>query len=220
MRRRTERAFDFAPLLLKPAEQRGRLVALTGVARRAVRILVNDPDIQKRFGITHYYVVDVFVQLEEPIHFGKGTKDDAAVVFHNTYPITFCVRRLPKGMPEGDKIEETVRIPGFYLKQWAYWTEFVSAQDAEQMQISPMLIGLEPQWVRPQRQFSSWAGMLLAGLFVVSLAGIWIGLWLYSREDARFRRTTLARQFEVPEGQSLNEQNIEASDGPDFSGIS
>src|SRR6185437_982655 len=88
------------PLFNQPKTQRGRLVELTGTARRAVPCLVEDRDIVARFGIDHYYEVDIFT---------ADSQDN---------PLTFCVRELPKGFPTGDNISEPVSIAGFFLKKW------------------------------------------------------------------------------------------------------
>jgi hypothetical protein len=131
----------------------------------------------------------------------------------------FCVRRLPEGMPRGPDIREPVpiEIPAFYLKIWAYRTEYMSSEDRNRRQMSPMLIGVEPHWIQPEETSNPWFSIALGVLFIVAVTGVWLGLWQYSRSDRRFERETLAKQFELSGSASLDRMGIEASDGPDFS---
>src|SRR5690606_7902081 len=55
--------FDLKSFLGHPADEIGRLYALHGTARRAVKIGLS-PEHQERYGLTHYYEIDVFVPLE------------------------------------------------------------------------------------------------------------------------------------------------------------
>jgi hypothetical protein len=54
---------------------------------------------------------------------------------------------------------------------------------------------------------------------VIALAGIWLSIWRSKRGDRRFERERLSKSFEVEQGKSLNDLGIEASTGPDFSGL-
>ncbi len=75
-----------------------------GEALRAVRVRVDDPDVVRRFGIRQYYEIEVV------------TPDS------QNNPLVVCVAELPEGLPLGDKIHESVRVAGFFLKSWAYNT--------------------------------------------------------------------------------------------------
>lgn len=71
---------DVVALLQAPEKHQGELVSVYGFAQRITKIMVQDPDIRTRFGITHYYEIDVGVNLgDKTIHFvddakGKGKK--------------------------------------------------------------------------------------------------------------------------------------------------
>jgi hypothetical protein len=71
---------DVVALLQAPEKHQGELVSVYGFAQRITKIMVQDPDIRARFGITHYYEIDVGVNLgDKTIHFvddakGKGKK--------------------------------------------------------------------------------------------------------------------------------------------------
>ncbi len=99
-----KRHYSVVPLFNKPDTQRGRLVMLSGVAKRTLRIPVSDADVVERFGIRHYYELYVYT-------------DDS-----QDNPVVFCVRKLPEGMPAGDgpDYSEYVEVAGFFFKTWAY----------------------------------------------------------------------------------------------------
>lgn len=214
MRRRTQGEFQLAPLLKDPASQRGELILVEGTARRITKIAA-PPEYTPRLGIDHYYSIDIFVPLDnQVVRLGEGRD---AIEFTNNYPVTVCVRDLPAGMKEGEDLSESVRIRCFYFKLWAYRTEFVSGVDSSKRQLSPLLIGSEPVVVQSEPATSPYVTAIAVGVFVLALAGVWIGLWLYRRGDVKFERETLAKQFEVKEGKSLNKIGIESQKDPDFS---
>jgi len=221
LRRLSPDEHDLDAMLNRPRSQRGRMLKLRGIARWAVKIPVNDADVRERFGINHYYQIVAFIPLEIPVEAKRDKKsEEKGKIFADSYPMVFCVRRLPEGMPAGDDIREEVSIPAFYFKLYAYRSQFMSSEDHNQRQLSPMFIGLEPEWIRPQQTTNPFLGLIFGGLFVITLLGVWLGLWRYSRADRHFERSTLVRQFEVGQDESLDELGLQASDGPDFSGLS
>jgi hypothetical protein len=183
------------PLFNKPNEQRGKLVELTGTARQAVLRRVEDRDIVARFGIDHYYEVEVF------------TEDSQG------NPLAFCVRDLPKGFPQGDKITEPVRIAGFFFKRWGYRTAALDGTPgAATKHLAPLLIGREPVWLEPPQVDQRFAN----GVFLILFVGLTVVLWLVvsrlSRSDAKFHKQLERRFIESP-GESLDRIGVEDEDG-------
>ena len=207
---------DLAPLLQEPAQQHGRLMIVRGTARRAMKIRVDDEDIHERFGIDHYYQIDVFIPLGDQVVRLGNQADGESPTFTNTYPVTVCVLQLPPGLPEGTDIGEEVSIPAACFKLWAYRSRFVSAFDQKQ-QVSPMFIGVEPQVIQFSSAQNPYIGFGVAGMFVTLLAVAWIALWRSGKGDSKFQRDVLARRREVPPGGSLNDAGIEEQGEPDFS---
>lgn len=184
------------PLFNQPDKQRGRLVELTGTARQAVQRRVNDPDIVARFGIDHYYEMEIFT-------------DDS-----QGNPITFCVRDLPKNFPEGDKITEPVRVAGFYFKRWGY-RQSDAPQVKARKQLSPLLIGREPVWIETppvdQRFVNGVVLVLLVALTIV----LWLVVMFLARGDRRFHKQFAGRFMPPPAG-SLNDVEIYDEGKPTF----
>lgn len=93
------------------ASHRGDPVTVTGIARRAVRISVDEPWRREQVGTDHYWELYVFV--DTPLlRVGDRTQDD--------YPIVCCVRDLPEGFPAGESISEKVTVSGFAFKRYGY----------------------------------------------------------------------------------------------------
>jgi hypothetical protein len=203
--RRTERPegqdFSVVPLFNAPDTQHGELAAFTGTARRALKVLVSDPDVRKRFGIDHYYQIEII------------TEDS------QSNPLVFCVRELPPGMPEGPNILEPVRIPGFFFKTWAYALPQLNPDDKPRRQLAPMLIGKAPLWLRTETKENPYAQGIAAGLFVAAIVGVWLAVWRFNRGDRKFQKQVIDKKFEPQPGQSLNNLDLEIDPGPDFRGM-
>lgn len=212
--KRTRGKYGLAPLITEYDSHRGNLVALTVGARRAVKIPIIEDDLRERFGLTHYYEINGFVDERVRV---KRDQNDVEGTVYNRYPIVFCVVELPDGMPVGDDINETIRVPAFSFKMYAYKTDFTSEGGQRRRQLSPLLIGRRPTWIQYQRTFNPYLGLIAGGLFVAALAGVSFGLWRYSQGDEEFRRSTLARQYAPDDNNSLDELTGDAGDVPDFS---
>lgn len=179
----------------------GRLCTLRGTARRAVPVFVDDADLTARLGIRHYYELDVFLEPEVVVRLVRGTNDDAGKVY-NTYPVVFCVSRLPEGFPEGEVIHEEVAVTGAYLKMWAYPSRFLGGEaggrKGQRLQTSPLLIGRCPMWIRPASSRGPGLSLMLGVAFVLVVAAVFGALWWTGRADRRFMQKTLA-QFQPPD---------------------
>jgi len=205
--RAKENQSDVVPLFNAPQTQHGRLVALEGTARRIVLIRVDDEDVRRRFGIDHYFEIELFT-------------DDS-----QGNPIVFCVRELPEGMPQGEDVSEPVRLAGFFFKTWGYRLPAQpaaedAAEDGAKKQLAPLLIGRAPQWLRESSAGSTSLAAVMAGVcFVLALAVIWIAVWCYRRGDRRFHQRTIAHIRDANVTKSLHDLEHLDDGPPDFRGL-
>ena len=224
-----DQSLQLTSLLADPKPQIGKVMTLRGAARRITYVVVNDKDIQARFGINGYYQIDGFLPLgDRVIRLVKSADDEEAPEFRDVYPCTLCVLRLPAELQQiADRITQTdsqmellneeITVKGFFFKLWVYRSEFMSSFEQGQRQPAPMFIAAEPQLVEfGQNPF---AGLIGGGLFLVALGIVWFGIWRYSRGDNQFEQDTLRRNRKSLEGKSLNDMGIESQDGPDFSNL-
>jgi len=160
--RRGLNRYSVVPLFNDPAHQRGKLVMLSGTARRALRVRVEDPDIRRRFGIDHYYEIGLYT-------------DDS-----QGNPLVFCVSHLPPGMPTGDgpRYGEHVTVAGFFLKSWAYPSgrtyDKAEGNRPAPLQLAPLLVGREATWPREGRPRGGAAWTAVGGaVLLLVLLGVW-----------------------------------------------
>lgn len=201
--------YSGAALLKTPHQQQGKLMAFEGRARRVTRVAIDDPAVVERLGIDHYWQVEVLVEFEALIRF-----EDKVL---RSYPVVFCVRNLPPGMPVGDWIDQRVRVSGFFFKLWAYESE-LSAKDGEsKRQSAPLLVGHRPVWFPPPETGENpyVAGTALA-VFLAALAGMWLCGWYFMRQDTKFSRRVLRKLHEPAEGESLHDFDPPVDPEPDF----
>jgi hypothetical protein len=204
LRAATTVPLDVVPLLEKPAEHFGEILPVQGIARRVMRVPVNDADIKSRFGIDHYYEIDLFLPLgEAALRFGKDPTGKQNPVFRNTFPATLIVRQLPPGLAEGENVHEQVRADGVFFKVWTYKSSY--AGRFGQLQPAPLFIAANPRVV-PVVTTANWAtGSLVVLAFALALGVTGVIVWWYGRSD----RAALAKS-------KLHSQ----STTPDFSGLS
>ncbi|MBN2579326.1 MAG: hypothetical protein JXB10_10075 [Pirellulales bacterium] len=173
---RDRRQFSVFPLFFEPEGQLGKPFVLEGTARRVemIRLGEGDRDVIERFHFDHYYEIMLFT-------------DDSG-----GNPITFCVRQLPPGLPEGSGpgYGEPLRVAGFFYKVWSY---NISAEGSAagpsqiRRQFSPLLIGHEPIWYPPSQPAQHLTLTLVLGAVLVALVAlIWIAVWRMNRADRRF----------------------------------
>jgi hypothetical protein len=208
---------ELKQLLTQPEQQHGRLVDLRGTALRVQKIAVESEAVRRRFGIDHYYEVDVLVPLgDEAIRLeatGAGSSEQTlpaadqrrmrgpsregqrprGPLFENSFPITCCTLHLPPGFPQEENLRQPVHLAGFYFKLWAYRSEYVSAFDSRLRQPSPLFIAATPRLVRasPPGTLWSWVGGVL---LAVLLGGVVLTFWRMHRSDREYLRRARRRR--------------------------
>jgi hypothetical protein len=204
--------YSVVPLFNEPAKQRGRLVALSGTARRVELIHVDNPDLVARYGIDHYYMVSLFT-------------DDSYDKKWNPQPLTVCVRQLPEGMPTGasPNYGETVRVAGFFFKSWAYRVERVKdsagkLNPATQIQYSPLLIARSLVWhPAPKPSESTTTNVVIGVLFIGFMLIIWALAWQNRRQARQWEKQAVGESPHLDAGIDLAAADRRDDDHPDFS---
>lgn len=158
-----------APLFLNPQEQVGQLVRIEGTARRAVRIVADDPsDLQP---IREYYELEVF------------TADS------QNLPIVCLVTRLPAGFPVGDAIRAGVRVDGVFFKLWRYRSRQIKETAGEtatpQASYTPVVMAATVTWLKQATTPERWWGLTVGGIVFVLLMGGLLRMMLSSRSRSR-----------------------------------
>ena len=194
------------PLLEKSASHFGEVFPVEGVARRAMRVPVADPDIRARFGIDHYYEIDLFLPLAgAALRFGKDASGEKNPVYRNAFPATLIVRELPEGLAESENMHELVRADAVFFKVWAYRSNYTS--QFGQLQPAPLFLAARPTLVHVQPP-AHW----LIGTLVLSALGLALGVagivaWWYRQSDraAQAQAKSCRHQEPTPDFSGLKE---------------
>jgi hypothetical protein len=213
------------------------LMTVEGFARRITKVVVDDPDIRARFGIDHYYMIDMAVNLKDKtirvVNDAKkekpNTEDGSSAgkkeekqeveegpVFNNDYPVTLCVRELPADLPPKDAIRDLIRADGIFMKTWSYRNAYMAKFD-NKFQVAPLLIGKSAHRLVPA-QVHNWVSDTLVG-FALALAAILIGcvFWWFRTGDKKMDETLAKLDERTPAPSFEGLEN--APTRPDFSGL-
>ena len=183
------------------ATHRGAPVVIDGVARRATRIMIDDPACRTAVGDDHYWELEVFADTPT-IKVNDRLQD--------RYPIICCVATLPAGMPRGESMSERVRVPGFGFKRYSYPLKdaiLSSSQGDREIRgeriSTALVIAATAIWRRPLSPagvsnvlFGVFAGIL--GLIAAAFAA---GFWSRRRDSRladRRRRESLPDRLHLP----------------------
>jgi hypothetical protein len=169
------------PMFLEPERNTGDAFLIEGTARRAVRIVVENPTVEPDASprLREYYELDLF------------TTDS------QNQPVICCVARLPDGFPTGELIREPVRVAGLFFKKWSYARRSDDQEtggDSLPARLAPpVLLAAEPEWLQTAGPAGPsprglWGGAAFAGVVAV----LWIILARVARRD-RLARAQRAR---------------------------
>src|SRR5262245_49523026 len=182
----THHSLDLVALLEKPADHYGDIVPIQGTARRIMKIPVGDADIQTRFGIDHYYEIDLFVPLgDAALRFGKDASGEKNPVYRNAFPATLIVRELPPDMKEGENVHEHIGAEGVFFKVWTYRSSYTSKFG--QLQPAPLFIAVRPHLVQTQTPGSWMTGAIVSAALLLALGVTAIVVWFYGGSTRKTR---------------------------------
>jgi hypothetical protein len=189
---------DAVPLLKAPEEHHGEILHVRGRAHRVMKVPVEDADIRRRFGIDHYYEIDLFLPLgDTALRFGKDPKGERNPVYTNTFPVTLIVRELPPDLPEGENVREVVRADGVFFKVWTYRSKYTD--QFEQLQPALMFLATRPEVLPSDPEANAVVGGLVIAAFVVALATLLIVWWWFGWTDrAALRAARAAAESQPP----------------------
>lgn len=171
------RRYSVVPLFGDGAAERGELVTIDAVVRRAVRVDASQSEVAADAGVTHYYELEAFTEDSQNL------------------PVVFVVRELPAGFPVGNAIRQPARLAGFFFKQWAYRTRKPSENDPtnDRRQFAPLLIGRAPIPLAVPDASSARPGLAIGLAATLGLVTIAVALWRLNRRDRQYESATLAR---------------------------
>ncbi len=196
-------SIDFKDCLQNSHQHHGDALTVSGHVRRITRLAIKDDSIQRRYGLDHYFQLDLLVPLDNQrivIRPPQRALDDQDMIVHeNRYPVSVCVAKLPCSPAEME--HRQVFVEGFFFKIWNYESELTQRQNSRLKQRSPLVIGLTPTRVSPPPDYLSLA---IGAVGLAMLAGL---LWLLWFLDFRQPAAHDRRKSDLPD-------SIEITDAP------
>ena len=179
-----------ASLLQQPEREQGRILQVPGKVRRITKVVVDEPDIRQRFGISSYYQLDVMVPVGNQTIEIRGEHGEAAgPVYRSVFPFTYCALRLPpswESLAGQPNVSRPVVMNGVFLKLWAFSNPLVASLDERQQQLSPMFVVDEPSEAELPAGSTSRGGVLFGIGCLLCLVTVWVVVWRMNRADRQF----------------------------------
>lgn len=211
---------DVVTLLAKPTERHGDVVLVKGIARRIIKVLVDDRDIRARYGIDHYYEIDMFLPLgKTSVRMGKDPTGEENPVYNNAFPATLIVRELPPGVTEGENLYEQLETPAVFFRVWSYRSNYT--EKFKKLQPAPMFIAFEPESYNEIRPANPLTDVLVGGALGTSVLILIAVLWWFQRSDRRHRAAT-SDVLPTPGSEPAEPPDfskLDVNDGPDFDNL-
>ncbi|MHB8969022.1 MAG: hypothetical protein ACYC3X_02975 [Pirellulaceae bacterium] len=188
-----------AALLQSPEREQGRILRVEGKVRRITKVVVDEPDVQRRFGISAYYQLDVMVPVGNQTIEVRGAQGEAAgPIYRHVFPCTFCAVRLPPAWDSlvgAPGVSRLAVLDGVFLKLWAFSNPLVASIDERQRQLSPMFVVDEPSEAELPAESTSGGGVLFGIGCLVVLVTVWVVVWRMNRSDRKFAEKTRGTRF-------------------------
>jgi hypothetical protein len=200
---RAGRRLDLPTLLGQPETRQFQLLTFRGVVRRVQKILLEEDDLRLRFGIDHYYQLDVFVDLgDQELRVVQGRDASKAAMFRNRYLVPCCVLQLPPDLPEREDLSQQVDIAGFFFKLWAFKSDYVQSIDTSQRQLGPLFVATTPRLVEPPPTYDPFWGWVTGVTILIAVLGLFLAVWRTGRKDREIakaaRQRRLAGEEKIP----------------------
>jgi hypothetical protein len=159
-----------------PAAERGHILRVAGIARRVVRVPIEDRAAAVLVGADHYFQIDMLAD---------ALQDN---------PLVFCTLDLPPGMPLGGppSFSQPIEVTGFFLKMWQYPTGMTAGERAEHpgdsaaWQTAPLLVGPQPDWKPSPVLKKGGFDWLAGGILVLAMTGLGLLLLHLRQSDQEF----------------------------------
>lgn len=186
-------------LLQTPERMHGRVLEVPGSVQRITRVIVEEEDIQRRYGIRSYYQLDVLVSLDDvEVRLESDNEGKAGPTYRTHFPFTCCALTIPaewKPYVGEERAGPSTVLRGVFYKLWSYSNRYVTSFDAARRQLSPMVIVRTPKPTTTVSRTNRAARIAIGISFIMVLALIWFVVWRLNRADRRYAGSALQERF-------------------------
>jgi hypothetical protein len=162
-------------IISKSSEHIGARVTVLAHCRECTRVEIQDPDIQQRYGVDHYFQLILFPNFEQKIVLTEKQNGESTKVTVDRYPVTVCCARLPDSLNPEDVRKSLVSIDGTFFRIWKFQSELNRRSNVTGT-ISPLIIADQPLLKEPP----FWLNDLVTWVLWLGAAMI-ISLYFYYR---------------------------------------
>lgn len=203
------------PLLLQKAETvLGSRMKVRGIARRITKVTVSAEDIRQRFGIDHYYEIDVSVILDKPMKVAKSAEDKEALLYANDFPVVLLVPKLPGNLREGEHLHDDIAADATFYKLWTYQSCYASQKNKRQA--APLLMASEVRLIQRGNPLSGFSSAIATTAMLLAGGTFFIVYWWFRMSD----RKSLAARPAPSIHDALRQGAAQASnEKPNFEGL-
>jgi hypothetical protein len=209
-----EKKVDIPLLLQKSESMFGNRLKLRGIAQRIVKINVAAGDVHKRFGIDHYYEIDVSITLDKPMKVAKNPKDKDALLYANTFPVALIVPNLPPNLQEGENLHDLIEADGTFYKLWTYQSSYAGQKNMRQA--APLLMAADVRLVKRGDPASAVGGVVVTIAMVLAGGTFFVLYWWFRLSDRRSKSTSPAVSIRDALRKGAEQA---ASEKPNFEGL-
>ncbi|MFK7768919.1 MAG: hypothetical protein AB8B55_16985 [Mariniblastus sp.] len=183
----------FRELMQNGSSNFGNRVRVKGVVRTCSQVHVTDPDIRERLGLSTYYQLILFPNLDGGKIILKNRNGEDLV--YSRFPVTVCVANLPDGMTPSDVERKPYEIEGFFFRFWKYKADKTDAAGVSG-QVSPLIIANKPTVLESEQELLN---SILLVFAAIVLGGIAVTLFLYRSSDKKHKQAKGSILDELPE---------------------
>ena len=170
---------SFVDLMQNASTNFGDQARIKGVVRSVTEVFISNPDIKQRLGVSRYYQLMMFPDLDGGKIVVKNKSGDD--LEYRRFPITVCCLELPEGMTASEIERKPMVVEGFFFRFWKYQSDLTDTAGTSG-QVSPLIIAKSPTIIESQESRLN----LILLIFVSALiAGVAILLWTYRIVDRR-----------------------------------
>lgn len=157
----------------------GNAARIKGVVRTCSEISVTNPEIASRIGVSKYYQMIMFPNLDggKIVVKNQSGKD----IEYKRFPITVCCLQLPDGFSTTTIERKPFLIDGFFFRFWKYQADKTDAVGASG-QVSPLIIANTPIPIDSQEGRLNFILLCFVSVLIV---GFSILTWWYRGLDRR-----------------------------------
>ncbi|MBC7856719.1 MAG: hypothetical protein IAF94_25090, partial [Pirellulaceae bacterium] len=172
------------PLLLQKAETvLGSRMKVRGIAQRITKVTVSAEDLRQRFGIDHYYEINVSVALDKPMKVAKSEQDKEGVLYANVFPVAVLVPRLPDNLREGESVHYEVEADATLYRLWTYQSSYASQKNKRQA--APLLMASEVRLIRKGDPLSGYTGTIATTAMILAGGTFFVVYWWFRLSDRK-----------------------------------